>query len=226
MTRYNMYRLIHKGVRALTAGVLVDFGRLDAADDAERAALVARVRDLLDFCHHHMDNEDRHVHPAMEARAPGSTAAVAADHVHHLHGIESLRAACDRLEAAAPAARAEAAHALYLELAVFVGENMVHMNVEETANNAVLWRCYSDAELQGIEAAIVASLAPPDMAQTLRWMVPSATPAERADFLLRVRAMVPTPVFADILGMVTPHLGAIDRAKLDAALAPRATAAA
>lgn len=226
MTRYNMYRLIHKGVRVLTSEMLVDFGRLDTGDAAETAALVARVRALLEFCHHHMENEDRHVHPAMEARAPGSTATVAADHRHHLEGITSLHAACARLEAAAPAERAEVAHALYLELAVFVGENMVHMNLEETRNNAVLWQHFSDDELRTIEAGIVASLPPADMAETLRWMVPAASPAERAAFLRSLRDAVPPPVFDDILGVVTPHLSPANRAKLDAALTPRASAAA
>lgn len=223
--RYNMYRLIHKGVRVLTSETLVAVGRMDSDDPAEVTETCRRVRSMLDFCHHHMDNEDRYVHPVMEARAVGSTATVSGDHAHHLESIESLRKACDRLEAAAPAERAEAAHALYLELAVFVGENLVHMNMEESEHNTILWRCYSDIELIAVERGIVGSMPREAMAETLRWMVPSASPGERAAFLCGLRNALPPPVFEDILDIVTPHLGAVDRAKLDTALGRHATAA-
>lgn len=218
-SRYNMYRLIHKGLRAYAAEILTALGRLDADDPAEVAAVCGRVDAFLDFCHHHMGNEDRHVHPAMEARAAGSTATVAADHVHH-------GAAIGRLKATLANARrdAEAVHALYLDLAVFIGENLEHMNVEETHNNAVLWRCYDDSELAAIERSIVAALPPEEMAATLRWMVPSATPAERAAFLSSLREAVPAPVFADIMALVSPHLSTSDVAKLDAVLGHRVAA--
>ncbi len=217
--RYNMYRLIHKGLRAYAAETLTALGRMDADDPADVAAVCGRVGAFLDFCHHHMGNEDRHVHPAMEARAPGSTAIVAADHVHHAEAIDRLKASL------ADAGRgAEAAHALYLDLAVFIGENLEHMNVEETHNNAVLWRCYDDDELAAIERSIVAALPPEEMAATLRWMVPSATPAERAAFLCGLREAVPAPVFSDIIALVSPHLSASDIAKLDGVLGQRAAA--
>lgn len=225
MSRYDMYRLIHKGLRALSAEVLVDCARLDAADLSAVDTQVGRVRYLLDFCQGHLEHEDRHVHPAMEARAPGSTATVAADHLHHGEVLASLRAACDRLEAALPADRADAAHALYLELSVFVGENLVHMHMEETHNNAILWDCYSDDELRAIEGALVADLTPAEMTQTLRWMVPAATPDERAAFLSGLRQAVPMAVFDELLGIVTPHLSPSDLAKLGAALSLRASAA-
>lgn len=226
MSRYDMYRLIHKGLRAFASDVLVSFGRLDADDPADVAAEIGRVRAFLDFCANHLEHENLHVHPAMETRAPGSTATVAADHAGHLDEIHSLRAACALLESAAPARRADIAHALFLELAVFVGQNLVHMNVEETHNNTVLWQAYSDDELRAIEGAIVASQSPAEMSETLRWMLPAATPAERAAFLGGLRQAVPPAVFDDLLAIVTPHLSPADLAKLDAALAVAAPAAA
>ena len=56
--------------------------------------------------------------------------------------------------------RATAVAELQRFLAQFVAENLTHMNVEESWNNAVLWETHSDAELIAIEQAIVASLSP------------------------------------------------------------------
>jgi hypothetical protein len=53
----------------------------------------------------------------------------------------------------------------------------------------------------------------------MRWMAPAVDPAERAAMLTQVRASAPAPVFAGMLAALEPHLRAVDRRKLDAALA-------
>ena len=49
-----------------------------------------------------------------------------------------------------------------------------------TALKAKPQKRYTDEELAGIHAALVGSIAPPEMLMTLRWMVPFMAPAERA----------------------------------------------
>jgi hypothetical protein len=212
--RHDMYRMIHKGLRSFMAETLVAAGTMDVDDDGERVAVLGRVRSLLAFCRDHLAHEDEHVHPAMEAREPGSTGRTAGDHVGHAHMFDTLEAGIAAVEAARGTARAEAAHALYCRLAAFVGENFVHMAVEESHNNAVLWRNYDDAELVAIHDALVATIPPEDMAFTIRVIAPAVTPAERARFLADVRASAPPPAFRGILDMVLAHLKPADRGKL------------
>jgi len=225
MPRYDMYRLIHKGLRALMADTLTALGSLDCDDPIELADVLGRVRGLLDFCRSHLAHEDGFVHPAMEAREPGSAGEALSDHAEHEREIAGLEAAVAAVEAAPGGERAAAAHALYRGLAVFVGENLVHMDHEESHNNAVLWRRYRDDELVAIEQAIVASQPPEEQMVTIRWIVAAASPAERAGFLGAIRDAAPPEVFGAILDMVQAHLRPADRAKLARALSRPALAA-
>ena len=43
------------------------------------------------------------------------------------------------------------------QLALFVAENLHHMQIEETTHNDLLWESYSDAEIQANEQRLVAS---------------------------------------------------------------------
>ncbi|WP_404383103.1 hemerythrin domain-containing protein [Caenispirillum salinarum] len=227
LSRYDIYRPIHKGLRAFMAETMVAVGRMDAADATDTAEVLARVRGLLDICHGHLRHEEDHVHPAMEARVPGSTAGTEAEHHDHRAGLDAVSRAAEAVAAApSPETRAEAGHALYLALARMVGENLTHMDMEEDRNNAILRAAYTDSELHAVEQGIVASLAPEEAQVILRWIIPNLTPAERAQALRAMRGDMPAPAFDGLLAMLRQHLSPIERAKLDAALAAPADAAA
>jgi hypothetical protein len=212
--RLDLYGSIHKALRAFMTDTLLALGRVDVEDEQALADATARVTALMDFCVAHLEHENRFVHTAMEARAPGASAAVAHDHEEHLHETAQLRAAAAALQAAAPAVRPAFAHQLYRALAVFVADNFRHMHVEETAHNAVLWARYTDAELTALHDALVASIPPEQMMGVMRWMVPALTPAERLGLLTDMRAKAPPPAFDAVLAMVRDQLPTTDWAKL------------
>ncbi len=214
--RYDMYRLIHKALRVCMAEALAAVGRMDPEDDGERKAALAQVGEMLGYCQSHLKKEDAFVHPAMEARAPGSSGQTSGDHTSHVHWFRDLETAVVAVEQAEHETKAAAAAALYLSLALFVGENFVHMHAEETTNNEVLWRTYSDPELIAIEQAIVASLSPQEKAFSLRWMLPVLTPAERAQMLRAMRPAMPAEAFAGILATLRPWLSDVNWWKLTA----------
>ena len=56
--------------------------------------------------------------------------------------------------------RARAALRLYRLLAIFIGENFLHMHMEETDHNDALWFAYTDAELVALEHRIHAMIPP------------------------------------------------------------------
>jgi hypothetical protein len=217
--RYDIYAQIHKGLRSFMADTLYRIGRLDAADELELAEGAAQLRGLLALCRGHLEHENEFLHTAMEARRRGSAAQAAGEHVHHLRSIEALEAELAALERAPGEARAEAALELYRSLALFVAENLEHMHHEETAHNAVLWDAYSDAELEAIERALVASVAPDEMAAVARWMLPAMTAPDRAARLTVMRPAMPPQAFAGTLAMLKAQLSERDWYKLGAALA-------
>jgi hypothetical protein len=102
---------------------------------------------------------------------------------------------------------------------LFIAENLQHMHEEETANNAVLWAEYTDAELASIQDRLVASIEAEEMAQVMRWMAPSITPEERAMLFGALRAKAPAEAFQRLLETVRPHLAPRDWNKLTFAIA-------
>lgn len=211
--RYDIYAFIHKGLRAFMAHTLVRAGRLDALDADEVAEAGAEVQALLAICRSHLQHENEFVHTAMQARAPGSAAAIAGEHEEHVQAIERLQA----LLAAVPGDPA-AAQALYRALSAFVAENFEHMQREESLHNAVLWAHYDDGELHALEQRIVDSLAPDEAALSMRWMLPHMTPAERAALLGGMRQGAPAEAFDQVLSLIRPLLGGRDWRKLSLAL--------
>jgi hypothetical protein len=216
--RFDIYIRIHKALRALMADVLLRAGRMDTDDPRSLNETLAAVRGLLDVCRMHLEKENRYVHPAMEERRPGSTHDVAADHMEHQQACSRLEADIQRVETATPLQRAAAATRLYRNLALFVGENLIHMDVEETEHNSILWETHTDGEILAIEQAIIGSSTPEQTRMVLRWMVPHLTPAERAAMFTGMRRAAPAPVVDGALAAVKPHLDAPDWHKLMTAL--------
>lgn len=218
-SRYNIYNDIHKTLRFFMSDTLHRAARMDAGDTADVAAGLAQVRELLAVLEGHLRHEGEFVHAAMEARCPGSSACTEHEHGEHRAAIDALLTLCTRVEATEGHVRAAHIGHLQRALSVFVGENFIHMNEEETVNNAVLWRHYTDEELVGIEHAIVATIAPEENALLMKWMLPALNPAERANLLRGMRAHAPAPVFEGVFGMAQQLLDERDGRKLALALA-------
>lgn len=212
--RFDIYAAIHKALRLFMVDTLQRTSAIDL-DDAGAAALTLDQLDAL--CAQmrgHLAHENEFLHPVLEAAQPGSSQRIAGEHEHHLDAIASLEDATQALRAAgvAGAQRAALAQRLYRQLALFVAENFVHMNHEETAHNAVLWSAYSDAQLAALDGRIVASLPPQELTSTLRWMARALTPQELRALLTAARAGMPAGAFAGVLALVRGELHGAARA--------------
>jgi hypothetical protein len=178
--RYDIYAGIHRGLRLFMTDTLGRLGWLDCGDAAETAATLQQMDSLLAFCRKHLEHENSFLHPMLEACHAGSSQRVADEHVQHLQAIAALQAETATLRAAPSAPQALR---LYRHLALFIAENLQHMQVEESLHNATLWAACSDAEIMALEQRLVAALGPAEQALVLRWMAPALPPAERAAWL-------------------------------------------
>lgn len=217
--RFNIYEGIHKAVRAFLCDTLGRVATLDIEDEQAIIHTIRQLRELLVFCSDHIAHEDRFVHPAMERRQPGSSGDTANDHLHHARTMASLMAAGDVLECGTMDEKPLAWRRLHRELAAFVGESLLHMDLEESANNQVLQACYSDEELFALHQEILAALTPKEMALATRWMMLGCSPAERAQAMAGMRADAPPPAFEAMLDVVRASLAPGDWQKLAVALA-------
>lgn len=223
--RYDLYQAIHKTMRAFMFDVVKHVGCMDANDPESVREVLAEVRDLLAACTLHLEMEDRFVHPAMEARRPLSSAHAATEHGHHEIAIDEIEADVQAVERATGAALADAAHRLYHRLALFTAENLEHMHVEETENNATLWATHDDGEIAAIEQSIHAALPPADALAILGRMVPALPPAEGAGLLTVLQGKMPAEVFGALLAGVRPRLADREWTRLMSAIGPVSPAA-
>lgn len=191
--RPDLYAHIHKALRLFMADTLNKLGQVDIDDPLELMASLAQLDALLDAARHHIDKENEFVHPAIEARRAGASAAIEVEHEEHLDAIVTLRAESAALRAMPSAG---AAQRLYRRFAAFVAHNFEHMAVEESRHNQALWAAYSDAELLDLHQRILASIGPREMSETLRWMIPALNPAERVLVVGGLPPQVQAPVLA------------------------------
>ena len=217
--RFDIYRLIHKGLRAYLTDTLLAIGRMDCSASADLHAGLTQLHGLLDFCESHQQHEYEVSHPAMERCQPGSAADMSEHHQQHVDMIAELRGAAQQLRASAAAERELLSAQLYRKLALFVADNLAHMHEEETRNNGVLWNCYSDAEIQEIHDAIVSSLPPQENAVAMEWMLAALNHQERHALLSGMRREAPLPVFESTLAIARQNLPQSEWNKLQFALA-------
>jgi hypothetical protein len=212
--RYDIYQPIHKGLRLFMADTLSRLGRVDVTDAEDLATALSQVEALLDFCAKHVRHENEFIHTAIRARLPAAASRTTEDHAEHLQSIDALHQETRAVYAADDAQRHVLALRLYRHLALFVAENLQHMHIEETANNAALWAHYTDEELVALHDRLVATLSPADTMQTMRWMLPALTPQQRAAVLGGVKVEAPAEVLDAVVNVVRPHLPIRDWSKL------------
>jgi hypothetical protein len=200
--RYDLYGPIHKAIRRFMNDTLQRLGALDVADDAAVAAALDQVDSLLAALRRHVKHENDFLHTAIEARQPGGARGTAEDHVEHLESLAALEAESAALRSAPSEQRDQRAGLLYRHVALLVAENLQHMHIEETANNALLWAHYADVELMDIHDRLVATIPPAEMMSWLRWMAPSLAPAELTGMLGGMREKAPAEVFGGVLRVV------------------------
>lgn len=220
--RFDLYALIHKALRNYMGAVLVQLGRLDPTDELETRRCGTALLGLVDWLEGHLAIEERFVHTALAERRPTVLVEqLRRDHDEHQRSFALLRSDAESLVStlAEPldARRTRARH-LYLALSRFVAENYLHMAVEETEMNALLWQTFSDEELLGIYQAILASEGRNDLELAVTWLLPAIAPDERVKVVAGARAAMPAAAFDDLAIKVREVLGARDFEKLARAL--------
>lgn len=212
--RRDFYVPIHKALRLFMTRTLTTVGSTDPGDAQEVRAALDLLERLLALCEAHVHHENQFVHPALERARGGSAARTVAEHDHHVEAVADLRDLAALVADSAETARPAALARLYRTLALFVADNFHHMHVEETANNAVLWAAYSDAELDAIERALVASIPPATMFESLHWFLPALSAPERAGMLRGIKQGMPPEPFRAVLEVARNTLAPRDHTRL------------
>jgi hypothetical protein len=204
--RFDIYAGIHKALRTLMGDILGRLGRCDLDHPGDLRDTLERTDLMLDLMASHVDSENTVIHTAIEARLPQGARQTTEDHVEHQHSIAALRQDVQVLRVAQPVQRPLLARHLYRQMALFVAENLEHMHVEETTNNATLWSLFTDAEIGQLEGQIVGRLSPEKMMAYMRWFAVGLSTAELTGLLQAMRLGAPAEAFDATLALIKGEL--------------------
>jgi hypothetical protein len=208
---HDLYGPVHKGLRLALSQMLLRLGAANAEDYEALLIILDQLRAQLSISAHHLAHEDAEIHPALESRAPGSTARLAQAHANHRQSIEDMEVLIVRIAQSPAAERVALMKALYLRFSLFVAEDFAHMAEEEQLILPILQSLFADDELIEIEDRIMSRVAPAEMVAYGRLMIPAATRAERISLLDAIRANAPAEAFRGIMeGAARPTLSRAD----------------
>jgi hypothetical protein len=214
----DLYRDIHKGIRAELFGATLQAGDLDPSDRGSRLALAGRIDALVALLHGHAEHEDGHVQPAIEKVLPDAASRIVADHDlldRRIGDIQEMSVVV--AETTGTQARA-VGHELYLELASFSSAYLSHQDLEERVVMPTLAAALGPDTVLGIHQAIISSIPPAEMATALAVMIPAMNVDDRTEMLGGMQAGAPPEVFAGVWGLVGSVLVSADVAALTARL--------
>lgn len=213
----DLYRDIHKAIRAELFAVTVDAGRTDPTDAIGRQALASHVADVAGMLIDHAEHEDRAIQPVLERELPDMAELVEHDH-HALEvRIEGLRdmAATDVVSPTTGSER-RSLHRLYIELASFTSAYLTHQDSEERDIMPALQTAVGVDAVIGIHGAIVGPMPPEKLAASLALMLPVMNIEDRTDFMGGLAASAPPEVVEGVWGLAASVLAPVDLRSLGA----------
>ena len=217
LPRFNIYTLIHKGLRASMCQNLVDLGKLDDTDPIAVARQLETTGNLLQFCRSHLAHENEFIHSILQ-KVGDTPRQTIEDHHEHEIAIAGLHDKISHILRLHGQERTQALQEFYGVFSLFVAENFSHMRIEETVNSELLWKHFSDEQIQAIEQGIIESLSPEENLLCLIMILPNITHSERCEFLRGFRKAVPSEAFNNTIAMLKPLLSPKEWLKLNQAL--------
>lgn len=197
----DLYRDIHKGIRAELFAVTSTAGSLDPTECADRSAFAAHVVSVAGVLGSHAHHEDEAIDPLLEEHFPRLAERVRADHEAlegRFAGIVSLADGFIDVEGAD---QRRLAQLLHLELAGFTSAYLLHQDLEEREIMPVLERRLGPEATLELHAAIVGAIPPDELARTLAFMLPAMNVFDRVELLGGMQATAPAPAFEAVVGL-------------------------
>jgi hypothetical protein len=214
----DLYRDIHKGIRAELFATTVQAGTVDPSDRQSRLDLATRTEGLVWLLETHAEHEDAGIQPAIEVHLPEVAERIVADH-HALEArILGLRDMAATIADGNGAGARAAGQGLYVELAAFTSAYLAHQDLEERVVMPGLAAALGPELVLGIHVGILSSIPPADMARSLALMFPAMNVDDRTELLGGVQATAPAEVFAGIWGLFSSVVSPDDAAAVGARL--------
>jgi hypothetical protein len=197
----DLYRDIHKGIRAELFAVTTTAGNLDPTDRDDRVALADHVASISGVLESHAHHEDAVIDPALAEHFPGLAERARDDHDALERRFARIVDLSRELVHVDASDERRLAQLLHLELAGFTSAYLLHQDLEEREIMPVLERRLGVDAMIAMHGAIVGSIPPDELARSLAFMLPAMNVFDRVEMLGGIRAAAPAPAFEAIVGL-------------------------
>jgi hypothetical protein len=200
MTRYNPFHRIHKALRALLYDTSLLLQRTDFTIEQEAEEAVARLQVVITLFQKYQFSEDRWVLPAMMAYEPGVAVSFEEDHEEAYEMGNKVAALVENLRTLSlPIEKQTVGAKIMAAFEDFLLFNVVHLSREEQFINKMMWRYYTDAELQKIAWEIIGATDPSVGCTYSRWLFRGLNNNEIIRWLKEVRTIARENDFNNLL---------------------------
>lgn len=211
---FDLYRDIHKGIRAELFAVTSTAGRIDPSEKAARLALQSHVRSVVELLVVHAEHEDAAVQPSIEQYIPAVAEQIVDDHATLEARMVDLQVLASDAALAEPDEQRLAVQRLYVELASFTSAYLAHQDFEERVVMPALFDAIGFEAALAINEAIVSSIPPDLMASSLAIMLPAMNIDDCTEMLGGMKMGAPPEVFAGVWALAATVLTPADHAAL------------
>jgi hypothetical protein len=206
----DLYRDIHKGIRAELFAVTSTAGHADPSDRCDRAALADHVTSVAAVLESHAEHEDAALDPVLERHLPDLASTINNDHERLEAMFSSIVDLAVSVVDADAGEHRRLMQLLHLDLARFTGSYLEHIDLEERTVMQRLPQLIGVDEVAAIHGAIISSIPPDEMARSLAFMLPAMNIDDRAELLGGMRMAAPPEAFEATMGLARSVLRPAD----------------
>lgn len=200
MERYNIFYLIHKGLRASLYETALQLQQNDFNAEAVTEIVLNKVKEVIMLFEGHAAKEDRFIFSAINSYEPSVVVAFEDEHETNgqlaqelYRGIEGVNNGSSLLE------KIVAGRKLTESFVHFMVFNLQHMDKEESVINKILWRYYSDEEIRSIGAQINHATPPWIQEFYATWMLRGINNTEAISWIKAIEKGMSPLVFQTLL---------------------------
>ena len=219
MERYNIFQLIHKGLRAALYQTALQLQQADFTSEEDSEEALNKVREIVMLFDGHANKEDQYVFAAITTYEPSVVAAFEDEHVKDRELGSRLEQALEKVVNATTSVEKILMGRLLTEsFTEFMVFNLQHMAKEEDIINRILWRYYSDEELKKLSSTISQSSPPWIQEFYVTWMLRGINQTETVNWMRAIEKGVPPVVYQTLIQKAKQELPEKRFRKLTASL--------
>jgi hypothetical protein len=197
----DLYRDIHKGIRAELFAVTSTAGSIDPSDRCDRAALADHVVSVAGVLESHAHHEDVVIDPVLERHLPDLASVINDDHERLERMFSSITDLGTAIVDVVGSDQRRLLQLLHLDLARFTSSYLEHIDLEERVVMQRLPELLGVEEIAAMHGAIVSSIPPDEMARSLAFMLPAMNIDDRAELFGGLRLAAPPEAFDATMGL-------------------------